>query len=296
MSAFVGFGAAEPLLSPGSGLVTSVAVTRGYVLEPGTAFMTINNLSVYLNPLPFLPHRMIESGVQGDDVEMLEEFLVGEGFFDRGPDDRFTRATMLAIEAWQAQSSMEVTGKINPAQFMAVPDKVQVDEVLVRVGDVISRGQQFASSTNDVPVITAWVLPSVAGRIPDDVVSVIRGGGGDPVAISLVSVGELVSDESGFQRLQLFLAFDVVNAEAKAMTGGTVLFLLDERVDVVSVPVTALLSAPDSSGASTVLVVTSPGTEPVRTAVRVGLVSEGVAEIVEGLSVGDTVVIGFEHG
>ncbi|VAV91741.1 hypothetical protein MNBD_ACTINO02-3163 [hydrothermal vent metagenome] len=292
----VGFGEAQPLLSPASGLVTAVMVSPGGVLVPGRAFMSVDNLSVYINPLPFLPHRMLESGVRGDDVEALEVFLVDGGFFDKEPDDHFTRVTKIAVEAWQEASGLDVSGKVDPAQFMAAPDRLQVEDVLVRVGEVISQGQAFATSTNDVPVINTRVIPRVAGRITDDVVLVMAVGDGEPVGVSVESVGELVSDESGVRKQELFLSFDVVTDDVRTATGGTVTFLFDERVDVVTVPVTALLSPPDSAGQSFVLIPDGVSGEPVRITVQVGLISQGVAEIVEGISVGDTVVIGFERG
>ena len=100
-----------------TGLLTSIDVASGDVVEPGDVLYTIN-LRPVVGATGLVPaFRDLALGDNGADVRQLQELLIEVGFLDSAPDGQFDERTEAAVRAWQAS--------------------LGIDDGVVRLGDVL---------------------------------------------------------------------------------------------------------------------------------------------------------------
>jgi peptidoglycan hydrolase-like protein with peptidoglycan-binding domain len=289
----LGFGATVPLRSSGEqGLVTWLPPV-GSTVDRGKPLFKVNNEPVVLlfGELPL--YRPLTVEVKGPDVKQLEENLRALGYSGLTADETFTAATATAVKKWQKDLGLTETGTVAPGQVLYAGGAIRVAAQTARVGDV-ANGEilSYTGTVRNVLVdlqVTQQHFAPIGGTVqitlPDSklvqgkvesvgtVASTAsssgaqEGGGGSAPATVQVTVS--VTDQAALGTLQ--------------QGPVRVRFVAEERTDVLSVPVTALLAL--AEGGYGIQLVEGSATRYV--AVETGMFANGRVEIRgSGLQVG----------
>jgi len=304
----LGHGSPTPLVAPGEGTITQLP-SYGEVIGLDGVLWAVDESPVRSMHGTVPLWRTLEQGTEGADVAQLNDALLALGY-DVADDDVFGRRTARAVRAWQEDRDREVTGALGAADIAFVPGDVRVAEVVGRVGD--PAGEVVWSWTSTTLVVTAEVSPVDEGRfgvgapvevglpggerVPGTVRSVegpgggAGSGGGAGGGSGAGGSGAGSGSGSGADRATVVVGLDAELPEGTATAGSVDLVVEGERrVDVLSVPVTALLAAGD--GGYVVEVRSADGSVE-RVAVTVGAFAQGRVEVSgEGLAEGDEVVV-----
>lgn len=249
------YGEAVPLRFHGNGTVTWLPPVGSHV-DRGQPLFKVDNLPV---PLLFgeLPmYRPLASGVEGPDVAQLEANLQALGYTGFTADAKFSAGTASAVRKWQKAIGLPETGVVEPRQAVFGPGAARVSALSVRVGDPADG--QILSLTGVSRLVTVDLQVSrqrlaVVGRavqvtLPDGktlagkVESVAsqatapaseqqgpqQGGGGGGQQNATVAVVVSIADQAALGNLQ--------------GSPVRVKFVAEERKDVLTVPVVALVA------------------------------------------------------
>jgi len=284
------YGQAVPLrhqASQGGGGTVTWLPPVGSRVERGQPLFKVDNLPV---PLLFgeLPlYRPLASGAEGPDVAQLEENLKALGYSGFTADAKFSSSTATAVRKWQKDlgypDSIAETGTVAPGQVAIAPGAVRVSAHQVRVGDpangvILSHTGVARMVTVDLAV-TSQRLAVVGGAVrvtlPD----------GKAVAGKVESVGTEVEQEQqqqqGPQQSEPATVQVTVSIADQGALGNVqrspvkVRFVAEERRDVLTVPVAALVAL--AEGGYGVQVVEDTATRYV--AVETGMFAGGRVEV-----------------
>jgi peptidoglycan hydrolase-like protein with peptidoglycan-binding domain len=292
----LGYGDERLIKGGRAGTVTGLPA-EGRTVSRGQTVYLVDEVRIPLlyGTLPL--YRTLEDGVEGNDVLQLERNLEALGYNADGAftvDDEFTDNTAAAVEEWQDDLGVEETGTISPGDVVIAASAVRVDDHKVEVGNKAGAGQPilgYTATTRSVTIdlnVDDQELAKVGGKVtvtlPDD----------KEVGGKVSSVGSVVEQSDGGDNQEPTSTVDVVVQLDDPKTTGTldqapvdVEFVSDQRKDVLTVPVGALLALRE--GGYGVEVVTDTGTRIV--AVEVGMFADGNVEIsgaglAEGMKVG----------
>lgn len=287
-----------------TGTVTALP-TVGGIISAGQQLFRINDSPVVLLHGDLPAWRSFETGMtKGADVLQLERNLAKLGFFSRTPDTEFSRATALAISAWQKSIGIEQTGTIEPGRVIFSPGDVRVHSATARIGD--GSGAEILSVTSATQEVQAFIgtnQQSIAQ--PGATVTILLPGGVEAPA-TVVSAGTPVEQEGTTGKslkIPLTIALDDP-AVASGIDTATVTVLLTEvrGTDLLLVPVVALLAQP--GGGFGVEVVTGDPSKDTGTdgaaktpstslvTVELGAFANGLVSVTGGdLDEGDVVVV-----
>ncbi|HET8683974.1 MAG TPA: peptidoglycan-binding protein, partial [Micromonosporaceae bacterium] len=243
----------------------------------------------------------------GNDVAQLERNLRALGHTGFTPDRVFSAATEDALRRWQHSLGLAETGVVGPGQVAYAPGPVRVARHLVRVG---------ASATGDVLAYTGTTL-AVTATVPLDqaawarkdakvTVALPRGAQVTGTVVSATPAGSAPAgsapdpaepggqaqdppDGAGGPAVTVTVRVDDQRAlQGLAEARVELRYVVEERKDVLTVPVAALLALAEGgyglelSGAGGSRVV----------AVQAGLFAGGRVEVRgEGLAAGMAVVV-----
>jgi peptidoglycan hydrolase-like protein with peptidoglycan-binding domain len=295
----VGYGAAVPLTAAAPGTVTWLP-EPGATIRRGEVVLRADEQPVVLLYGTIPMYRSLAVGAKGADVRQLEENLAALGRSGFTVDDSFTPATTVAVKRWQRDLGLTGTGAVEAHRVVFAPGPVRVAQRLVRPG---------ATATGDVLAVTGGVrvvtVTASAGEaswatvdarvtvgLPGDATTPGRvgavtaaapggasgagpaGDGPDNVDITVA-----LTDQAALDRLESTVRLDGAPVR--------VTYVVRQRVDVLTVPVTALLAL--AEGGYGLEVVTADG--PRIVAVEVGLFADGRVEVTgaglaEGMTVG----------
>jgi len=85
------------------------------------------NRLVYTKTLPPLDNITMQQGDFGDAVYELHQLLIATGQYDSNPGYEFTRATTVAVRAFQQNHKIKVTGKVDAFTLLAIRTAAKVD-------------------------------------------------------------------------------------------------------------------------------------------------------------------------
>jgi membrane fusion protein, multidrug efflux system len=281
----LGYGDPTSLGNRRQGTVTWVPV-EGQVLTRGQALWRVDTRPTVLmyGSLPL--YRTLRSGVDGDDVRQLETNLRALGYTGFTVDDEYTAATASAVKQWQDDVGLRETGSVDAEQVVFAPGAVRVDTRKVTVGAAAAPGAALdVTGTTRVVSIDLDVSDQRLARKGATVQVELPTG--ERVPGKITSVGNVAHAEedqrgnyTGNATLDVVVTLD---AKAAAAAKGaidrspvTVWFTAEERKNVLSVPVAALLAL--NEGGYGVQVVTPDGTTSI-VAVTVGLFADGRVEV-----------------
>jgi peptidoglycan hydrolase-like protein with peptidoglycan-binding domain len=281
----------------------SSTVTRlldqGARVERGDELFRVDEqpVTLLIGKIPI--YRDLVPGDSGPDVRQLEVNLEKLGYGGFTADAVYSSSTAEAVRDWQVDVGAQVTGVVSRASVVFMPERGRVDSVHVDVGDSVSPGtpvlditgtEQVASLEVDVDdrdlvevgTDVTVALPDgteIAGTVTS--LNVI-----EPEPPAGVAEGAAAAPEDPVAEVEVTLA----DPAPKEFIDGPVDVIvgIDERADVLSVPVNALLAL--AEGGYGLEVVSDDGTTEI-VAVDTGLFAGGRVEV-SGAGITEGTVVG----
>lgn len=288
----LGYGDALPLTSRAGGTLTWLPAVGATISRGKTLFRSDEQPVVLLyGPLP--AYRPLATGVEGPDVRQFEQNLKALGYSGFTVDEKFSASTAAAVKRWQDDLGVPETGAVDPAAVVFAAGPLRVEEHQVRVG-AQAAGDLFTFTGTRKAVTLRLPADDHAWAAPGTPVTVTLPGG---VAVTgkIEKVGTEASAEEGSQNQGpggATVAVTVSIADQGKLgdltkTPVEVRYVAQERKDVLTVPVAALLAL--AEGGYGLELVDAGGTRTV--AVEIGLIAGGRvevrgAEVAEGQTVG----------
>ncbi|SCG57764.1 Putative peptidoglycan binding domain-containing protein [Micromonospora echinaurantiaca] len=296
----LGYGPALPLASTATGTVTWLPEVGATVRRGGVLLRADERPVVLL--YGFLPmYRPLAEGTEGSDVRQFERNLAALGYGGFTVDEEFSAATTAAVKRWQKDLELPETGEVERDRVIYAPKAVRIAQHLVRLGasatgDVLT----YTGSTRMVTVSAGAGEAGWAAKGTKVTVTLPTGGSvaGKVSAVGAPAPGALAGGEqqpanperpgTGAATVEVIIA--IADQKALGALGATpvdVRYVAEERRDVLTVPVEALLAL--AEGGYGVEVTGPAGTRIV--AVKAGLFADGRVEVsgetlTEGVMVG----------
>jgi hypothetical protein len=294
--AFAGtLGHGEPftVLASTAGVVTGIA-EQGTTVTPGTELLRVNERPVVALGGSVPMYRDLHPGDVGTDVAQLISNLRAFGHAHCDDEDEFTGCVEEAVREWQETLGLPVTGTVARGDVVFVPEDGRVGALHARVGNSVTPGAAVLDLTGFDQVVGLEVELRHRDLLPVGREVEVRLPGGATV-VAVVSAARVVSAETGMGgsgsgdvvRVDVTLGDPVDNAFLGAVVD--VLVEVDTRVDVLTVPVNALLAL--TGGGHGLEVVDADGGTTVVPVVT-GLFARGLVEVSgEGIDEGAVVVV-----
>ncbi|WP_243709779.1 peptidoglycan-binding protein [Micromonospora sp. 15K316] len=292
----LGYGTAHVADARFGGTITALPET-GTVIKRGGRLYAVDDEPVVLLYGALPAYRVLEPGVEGADVEQFERNLRALGHTGFTVDDEYTGSTADAVREWQEKLGLPETGRVDPGRVRYAEGEVRVESHQAATGDLTQPGQGVLTYTGTSRLVTVELdvddqrlakkgaavnvgLPDgapLAGRIESAQTVVDSGSGGatgqSAEAETKVEVTVSVADPAKLA------GYDQASVE--------VTFTAEERPDVLTVPVAALLALAEG-GYGVELV---EGERSRIVAVTTGLFASGRVEVsgpdlAEGMTVG----------
>ncbi|MEE8376526.1 MAG: peptidoglycan-binding domain-containing protein, partial [Acidimicrobiia bacterium] len=125
-----------------SGVLTWLPAT-GTIIESGDVISRVDEIPTVVLEGDLPMYRTLRDGVEGTDVQQLEQALVDLGFDPDGTvtiDDEFTSVTESMVHRWQEDLGVEETGRISVGDIIFAPLPAQVVSLQSAVGANVSSG------------------------------------------------------------------------------------------------------------------------------------------------------------
>lgn len=265
--------------SSGEGTITRL-VGQGETVKRGDELYRVNEQRVTLLYGTVPMFRDLGVGDTGADVKQLERNLAKLGYTGFTADKTYTSATAAAVRAWQDDIGAQQTGTVARGDVVFAPNGGRVDVLRAEVGQAARPGAAVLDITGSEQVVSLEV--DVNDRDSFDVdtkVTVVLPGGDEvagkvsKLAVVDVPVGE-GEETDPIAQVEIVLdkqvGDDLVGATAE------VIVAIEERTDVLIVPVNALLAV--AGGGYGLEVVGAGGTTSI-VAVTTGLFADGKVQV-----------------
>jgi peptidoglycan hydrolase-like protein with peptidoglycan-binding domain len=311
------FGESRGVVAGSAGTVTGVADEGSTVGRGDTLFSIDQHPTVLLvGDIPL--YRDLAPGVSdGPDVAQLEQNLAELGHTDSGAmavDEHFDTATADAVEAWQEERAVDVTGTVTRADAVFLPGAVRIAGAAVDPGASVQAGATVVEYTGSTRVVRAQIEPGQADivHVGDAVTIALPDGTEVAGTVATVADGASSSDDGAAgdgsgeataggseasggaaedtATIELTVTVDDQAAVEAYTTAGVGVELTGrQREDVLAVPVTALVALAGTGYA--VEVPQDDGTSEL-VPVEPGMYADGFVEVSgEGIEEGTDVVV-----
>jgi peptidoglycan hydrolase-like protein with peptidoglycan-binding domain len=237
-------------------------------------------------------YRDLAIGDSGADVRQLEANLAKLGYDGFETDGAFTASTAEAVRAWQRKIDVEPTGSVARSDVAFVPAGGRVDALHVRAGSAVSPGVPILdlTGTDQIAAIDAELDDRDRFDIGTKATVALPDGDelkGTVSAMRVVRARQDSGETDGDSVLRVELALanaqdDLVGAPVEVNVA------IDERADVLIVPVNALLAL--AEGGYGLEVVRDDGTTRI-VRVDTGLFADGKVEV-SGDRIAEGTVVG----
>lgn len=281
----LGYGAPTGVPGAASGTVTWLP-EPGQVIEQDQPVYAVDERPVRAMYGATPLWRTLEYGIEGADVRQLNEDLAALGY-DVSIDETFGKRTRAAVQRWQEDRGLEVTGALTADDIVFVDGPVRVDSVVAKLGQ--SAAGDVLQVTSTKRVVNAAVSQADAARLAVGTKVRVRLNGGEDAIEGEVVDAEPDESDTGGKTVLTTIAFDAGDQSIPAAASVRVEAPGQTAKDVLSVPVQAL-SATGRSGEYSVEVARRDGTTK-RVTVQVGLVADGRAAVTGDVHEGDEVVV-----
>ena len=307
----LGYGSPFTVTAQGSGSpsegseASSLSLTVTRLVDQGTAVgrgdqlyrMNEQPVTLLLGKIPM--YRDLGSGVSGPDVRQLEANLAKLGYEGFTVDALYTSSTADVVRDWQEDIGAEETGAVSRASIVFMPEAGRVDSLGVDVGDPVSPGTEILdiTGTEQVASLEVEVDDRDLVEVGTDVTVALPDGSevaGTVTSLNVVDAEPPAGLEEGAAGAPTdpVAEVEVTLAEAapREFIGGPVEVIVgvDERTDVLTVPVNALLAL--SEGGYGLEVVDDGGTTEI-VAIDTGLFASGRVEV-SGAGLAEGTVVG----
>lgn len=243
-----GAGGAAP---PGDdqGLVTWLPAVESTVGR-GRPLFRVDNRPVLLlyGPLPL--YRSLAVGVRGPDVRQFERNLRALGYTGFSVDESYGAATAAAVRRWQRSAGLPDSGAVAPGRVHYAGGAIRVAGHSLRVGDGATG--EILTYTSTRRVVTAELAANRRRYVRPGVAVTVTLPDGRTVAGTVERVGAGVEPAGAApgqapapgqdQPVEVVVAVAHQAALDEAVDAVRVRFVLDQRADVLAVPVVALVA------------------------------------------------------
>ncbi|WP_322748476.1 MULTISPECIES: peptidoglycan-binding domain-containing protein [unclassified Frankia] len=280
------YGPTQPVDSRAPGTLTWLP-NAGDTVERGRALLRADELPVVLlyGDLPM--YRPLAPDTVGNDVNQFETNLRALGYTGFTVDQRYTAETAAAVKRWQRDLGRPETGTVDVAEVIYLPGPVRVASRMARLG-AAATGQVLAC-TGTTKAVTAQVpAQNTAWAVKGTNVDIVLPAGAAMPGV-VADVGTQASAQaggddanapagSGAQQATVTVTVTIANQDAvKGLDQAPVKVrhVLDQRENVLTVPVAALLAPIEGGYALEIVDGDLSRVVPVRT----GLFADGRVEV-----------------
>ena len=278
----LGYGRATTVASTLSGTVTWLP-REGDTVRRGQALYRIDNKPVTLLYGRLPAYRDLSSGDEGIDVRQLERNLEALGYDADGQmtvDDEYTWATAVAVRAFQEDRGLEETGEMTKDSYVFQPGPRRVSAHKTGLGASARPGAAVIDTTGTRQVVSV--------DLDAEKQSLVKTGAGVRVTLPdqseakgrVKQVGRVAQKAGEEDDSKATIAVTIGLREWRAAkhfdeAPVSVAIAREQREDVMTVPVSALIALP--GGGYAVDIVEGPSTRRVR--VDPGLFADGYVEV-----------------
>jgi hypothetical protein len=290
----LGFGATTMTSSKVTGTVTNLPSVGGTVIR-GQALYEVDDYPVALMYGSLPAYRELKDGVEGADVEQFEANLAALGYTGFTVDEDFTSSTAAAVKRWQRDRDLAKTGVVDLGSVVFAPGKVRVDSIAVDEGAATAPGQEVLTFTGTSKAVTveldtdeqrlAQKGRKVTVELPDG--KTVTG-----VISDVTTVVKPAEEPDQEDETKVEVTVDLPGKKAQKQSAPfelasvNVTFTVDERKNVLTVPVAALVALQEGGFGLEVVTGRTSTYVPVKT----GLFADGKVEVSgEGISSGTVV-------
>jgi peptidoglycan hydrolase-like protein with peptidoglycan-binding domain len=292
------FGVPFTVNSSAEGTITRL-VDQGETVARGDDIYRVNERPVTLLYGGVPMYRDLAVGESGVDVKQLERNLAKLGYDGFTVDDKYTVSTAEAVRAWQEDIGAQQTGTVARGDIVFVPARGRVDALWVDVGDAAALGAAVVDLTATKLGVSLEVDVDDRDLVDVDTEVTVVLPGGDEVlgTVGAMTVVKVASDDSGegFQggttNSESIAQVEITLDKAPDDLVGApvdVIVAIDERADVLLVPVNALLAL--AEGGYGLEVVRDDGTTKI-VPVDTALFADGKVEV-SGTGITEGTVVG----
>jgi peptidoglycan hydrolase-like protein with peptidoglycan-binding domain len=284
----LGYGDTATVTGRGQGTITwlpapGATITRGRAVYSADA----DRVPLLYGATPL--YRVLQNGVEGRDVRMLEQNLAKLGYDGFTVDDEFTWATREAVEEWQDDLGLKVTGQVAPGDVVVHDGPLRISELKAALGG--QAAGPVLTYTGTTREVTVHLDVADQHLIKKGIKATVELPDGATVQGTVTSVGKVATETTTQDETTTTVDVVVsVRADGELKTYDTapvdVTIVSAKREDVLVVPVGALVAL--AEGGYGVQVVEGPATRYV--AVKTGMFADGKVEVT-GVDEGATVVV-----
>ncbi len=289
----LGYGRTTAAVSRLSGTLTALP-DSGAGVARNTALYAVDGRPVVLMYGPMPAYRTLSTGAEGRDVRQLEDNLSALGYGGFTVDEEFTASTAAAVERWQAALGLEETGAVELGRVVFAPGAVRVDSVAAGTGQPVRPGETVLTYSGTAKAVTVELAvadrrmadkgAAVEVTLPDETAVA-----GTVAEVSTVLEPPAGQGEQATTKVEVVVALaDQKAVAAYALASVDVTFTAEERADVLTVPVAALLALREGGYGVEVVEGGRSRYVPVTT----GLFADGWVEI-SGAGIAEGVTVGM---
>jgi peptidoglycan hydrolase-like protein with peptidoglycan-binding domain len=266
------------------GVVTTTYLEVGDAVEALVPVVDVNGTTLWAVTGADPVYRDLREGRTGQDVATVEESLSSAGYDPGEVDDTYTEDTRRAVEEWQEDEGLPVTGEIQVGSLVWVQPASTVLEAPPAVGSPVQAGDQLLTAGTDARVAQVTLDQADAARVSvGDPVSIDLDGLDEPVTGAVTAASELPTQDGTYE-----VTVDIDTREGtKVGMEGAASIVVDVRTDVVTVPTGVLVSS--ETGTEVDVLVDG---EVESRSVTVGLITPTLAEVTSGVAAGEQVILG----
>lgn len=278
------------LLSQTTGTITALP-EEGARLEVGDVAFEVDGVPVELFEGDRPAWRSFDDGMSdGADVEQLERNLERMGYEVPEPDEVFDDDTVAAIEAWQEDRGLEVTGQIPLGWISFVSSPFRVGALAVLEGMRITPGAILYETTGLGQEVVIELDPDDLDLVSEGAPVTVVLPDGTEAEGEIFEIGTVVRrigpDPDGPEVLDVIVSIDATSFDLERAPV-EVEVESDRASGVLAVPVRALVSLSDGGYAVEV----RQGESSRLVGVSIGDFAGGLVEVEGELSEGDQVVV-----
>jgi peptidoglycan hydrolase-like protein with peptidoglycan-binding domain len=252
VSGTLGYADAHTLAATVQGTLTAIS-QAGATLGRGDALYMVDRMPVTLMFGAVPMYRQLKVGVaDGPDTAQLEQNLAVLGYSGMTVDEHFTSATAAVVSRWQTDRGLPVTGAVDAAQVVFLPGAVRVAQPLLRVGATVGQQRDVLALTATSRVVTVSLPLTDQALAPNGTaVTVVlpdrRSATGKITKVGTVAAAPTTDSSTQATSTTTTIPVEVTlddaaNAAGPDQTPVSVRLVRARRVNVLSIPVEALLA------------------------------------------------------
>jgi peptidoglycan hydrolase-like protein with peptidoglycan-binding domain len=229
----------------GSGGTITWLPAPGTVVTRGKPVYTVDERPVPLVYGTVPMYRVLTDGLTGDDVGQLEQNLAALGYTGFTVDETYTAATASAVQRWQADLGLPVTGAVDVNQVVVVPGQIRVAGLQASVGGQASG--PVLSWTGTTRMVTVALDVAKQQEVHKGLSATVTLPDGSTVAGVVASIGTVATTTGSGNNAATTIPVTVTVGNQKALgtldaAPVTVTLIARQRANVLTVPISALVA------------------------------------------------------